>query len=497
MLLLISILIGLLILYMSQINYRKIYLSLKLPGPLPLPFIGNATHFVNKSSAEIWVAFEKMFSQYGDVLRIWAASELLVLLSNPRDIEVVLTSTKFIEKSEKYRFLKPWLNEGLLLSSGSKWHQRRKILTPSFHFKALEEYVKIFDRHSSVFVDMLSQYKTTDKVELLPMIELCTLDIICEAAMGIEMNSQRQANSEYVRAVNTICHIIIKRISSILICFDTVFRFTAMYKQQTNALKVLHGFTERVIQERRQKFVAQSSTDTVDKKFTQTTKTFLDILLQGEIDGKPLSNLDIREEVDTFMFEGQDTTSSALLFCFFSLARYPEIQQKCFQEIRNVLGDNRSAATCNDLNNLRYLDLVIKETLRLYPSVPLIGRLLSEELTIGNCIYPKGTNLGFSPVILGRNPELFQNPQEFRPERFLEDTINEKYTFSYLPFSAGPRNCIGQKFAILELKAVLSKVLSYFEISLAEDSLSDPVLIGELITTALNPINYHFKQRKH
>ncbi|KAG4074182.1 hypothetical protein HA402_016210 [Bradysia odoriphaga] len=387
---------------MSQINYRKIYLSLKLPGPLPLPFIGNAQHFVNKSSAEIWVTVVNLASQYGDVIRIWAASDLLVLMSNPRDVE---------------------------------------ILTPSFHFKALEEYVKIFDRHSCVFVDTLSKYKTTDKVELFPLIELCTLDIICEAAMGIEMNSQRNANSKYVKAVKTICHIIIARVTSILFCFDTVFRFTAMYQRQTNALKVLHGFTDRVIQERRQKLVTQSSTDTVDKESTQTTKTFLDILLQGEIDGKPLSNLDIREEVDTFMFEGHDTTSSALLFCFFALARYPDIQQKCFQEIRNVLGDNRSATSCNELNNLRYLDLVIKETLRLYPSVPLIARLLSEELTIGNYTYPKGTNLGFSPVILGRNPELFHNPLEFRPERFLDDATTEKFTFSYLPFSAGPRNC--------------------------------------------------------
>ncbi|KAG4077654.1 hypothetical protein HA402_008904, partial [Bradysia odoriphaga] len=83
------------------------------------------------------------------------------------------------------------------------------------------------------------------------------------------------------------------------------------------------------------------------------------------------------------MFEGHDTTKSAISFCFYSLARYPDVQQKCFEEIRNVLGDDRSkTVTCNDLNNLPYLDLVIKETLRLFPSVPLMGRMVCEELTL-------------------------------------------------------------------------------------------------------------------
>lgn len=189
-------------------------------------------------------------------------------------------------------------------------------------------------------------------------------------------------------------------------CFlrqDLIFRFTNLYKQQTSALKILHSFTDNVIKERREKLVAQKN-EFIDEE-TATNKTFLDILLQGTIDGKPLSNLDIREEVDTFMFEvrcddsnkkcwllnsinfeqGHDTTKSAITFCLYSIARHPEVQQKCLQEIRDVLGDDHSKpVSCNELNNLQYLDLVIKETLRLFPSVPVMGRLLTEELTIGN-----------------------------------------------------------------------------------------------------------------
>lgn len=165
------------------------------------------------------------------------------------------------------------------------------------------------------------------------------------------------------------------------------------------------------------------------------------------------------------------------------MAKYPEIQQKCLQEIRSVLGDTKTVSF-NKLNNLRYLDLVIKETMRMYPNVPMMARRLADELTIGigvNCdcesfnnydvhirgrenhelnvpldispykkrfffilgnyTFPKGANLAFSPVILGRNPKLFQDPHEFRPERFLGDITTETFTYSFLPFSAGPRNC--------------------------------------------------------
>ncbi|KAG4074187.1 hypothetical protein HA402_016215 [Bradysia odoriphaga] len=410
------------------------------------------------------VAF-KLNNDYGDNVSLWIGSNFGALLSNPEHI---------------------------------------KIITPSFHFKALDEHVKIFDRYSFVFVDILSKFKTTDKVELSPLIRHYTLDVVCKAAMGIEVNAQRRPNSEYVKAVRTVSQIMVARLISGINCSDTIFRFSPLYKQQTNGLKVIHAFTDRVIQERRQKLLAQrnKSSNSVDMATRSnsvdmpTSKTFLDILLEGNVDGKPLSNSDIREEVDTFMLEGHDTAKSGISFCFYSLARYPEIQQKCFGEIRNILGDDRSkVVSCDELNNLRYLDLVIKETLRLYPSLPLLGRLLCEELAIGKYTYPKGTNIGFSPFLLGRDPKLFENPLEFRPERFLEDTTTEKFTFSYLPFSAGPRNCVGQKYAVLEIKAVVSKVLRHFEISLADDSKSDPVLIGEVILSTKNPINYHLKPR--
>lgn len=111
---------------------------------------------------------------------------------------------------------------------------------------------------------------------------------------------------------------------------------------------------------------------------------FLDILLHSSIEGRPLSNLDIREEVDTFMFEGHDTTSSAIAFCLYELAKNPHVQQKAYEEVTNIFGkDYKTPASIKILNDLNYLEMVIKETLRIHQSVPGFGRRLNEDVQVG------------------------------------------------------------------------------------------------------------------
>lgn len=226
--------------------------------------------------------------------------------------------------------------------------------------------------------------------------------------MGVSVHAQTNVESEYVKAVKTwvyfpqyqrflqilvnfvfffsISTVLHKRMFDILYRFNLTYQFTRLAREEKKALAILHGFTEKIIIQRREELLkakdnsTQTQPDDVGSKHKMA---FLDILLQSEIDGKPLSNLDIREEVDTFMFEGHDTTSSAITFCFYNLAMYPECQQKCFEEIVQVFGkDKFKEVTYENLNNLHYLELCIKETLRLFPSVPLLGRKVTEECEI-------------------------------------------------------------------------------------------------------------------
>uniref|UniRef100_A0A182VX83 Uncharacterized protein n=1 Tax=Anopheles minimus TaxID=112268 RepID=A0A182VX83_9DIPT len=433
----------------------------KLGGPTAYPLIGNGLLFAGQTPAGFMQTVGRLIQQYGRCFRIWLGTQMLIVITEPKDIEVLLSSNKYIDKSIEYDFVRPWLGDGLLTSTGRKWHTRRKVITPTFHFKILEQFVEIFDQQSNTFVQVLGTHaKTGNTFDIFRPVTLCALDVICETAMGTKVNAQLNTESTYVQAVKEITNLVQIRLFNFLIRYELFYRFSSNRRKQLEALKVLHGYTDSVIKNRRRELEA-GNTNALDHNENdlgiKKKMAFLDMLLQSKVDGQPLTDLEIREEVDTFMFEGHDTTTSAISFLMQNLAKHPEIQQKVFEEVRNIIGDDRTRpATIAMLNDMHYLDLVIKETLRLFPSVPMFGRKIMEDAEINGKVFPAGSNAIILPLFLGRNPEFFPNPEKFDPERFNVETSAEKTNpYQYVPFSAGPRNCIGQKFAVAEIKSLI------------------------------------------
>lgn len=165
---------------------------------------------------------------------------------------------------------------------------------------------------------------------------------------------------------------------------DFYYQFTALARQEKAALKVLHSFTDTVIAARRKELKEKKQEgDELDDEFGIKRKmNLMDLLLETTCDGRPLTDREIRDEVSTFMFEGHDTTTSALSFGLYMLAKNPRAQELAYQEAVQVLGkDSKEPPSLHQLNELNYLELCIKETLRLYPSVPFFARKVTEEIT--------------------------------------------------------------------------------------------------------------------
>ncbi|XP_031637082.1 cytochrome P450 4d1-like [Contarinia nasturtii] len=141
--------------------------------------------------------------------------------------------------------------------------------------------------------------------------------------------------------------------------------------------------------------------------------------------------------------------------------------------------------------------MTVKETLRLFPSVPFIGRKLLDDIELTeNRVIPAGSNIIVPIYSMGHNEKYFEDPETFRPERFLvERSMEKQNAFTYIPFSAGPRNCIGQKFAMYEIKSIVSKILRNFEIVLTNESETYPVLCSELVLRSDSRISFYFKPR--
>ena len=177
-----------------------------------------------------------------------------------------------------------------------------------------------------------------------------------------------------------------------------------------------------------------------------------------------LSDEDIREEVDTFMFEGHDTTATNITFTFFLLASHREVQEKCQKEMDSIFEGSDRSPTTADLARMKYLESCLKESLRLFQSVPVMSRTTGEEMTIKGVTIPANTNVMLMNFMLHRDPTMFKNPNQFNPDRFSATNTEKQHAYAYVPFSAGPRNCIGQKFAMMEEKIVVSTVLRHFSL---------------------------------
>lgn len=156
-------------------NFHESYMAaLKLPGPRALPIIGNALMFLGKSPPDLLKTLEGLSKKYGPIVRIMVGPQVQVLLTDPNDLEVVLSSQKLIDKSDEYSFIEHWLGTGLLIATGNKWFTRRKVITPTFHFKILEQFVETFDKHSNIFVKNLAKFKG-QPFDIYPQITLCAV----------------------------------------------------------------------------------------------------------------------------------------------------------------------------------------------------------------------------------------------------------------------------------------------------------------------------------
>ncbi|KRT82267.1 cytochrome P450, partial [Oryctes borbonicus] len=360
----------------------------------------------------------------------------------------------------------PWLGDGLLTSTGSKWHRHRKLLTPAFHFKILESFMDVFTEKSQMLVDILAKEANGKAFNVYPYITRCALDIISETAMGIQVNAMTQTNNTYVDAIYGLGRELVERFQKAWLSNDFIYSKTSYYKRFLKFVSILHNTTNRVINERKEalKHKHGKSEHVIDDDFVnKKRKAFLDLLLEVAEGGDVITYEQIREEVDTFLFEGHDTTTTSISWTLFLLGLYPNVQEKVYEEVSQFLQDDKRLSFA-DLKQLKYLERVIKESLRLYPSVPGISRLAAKDIAIEDYIIPAGTSINILIYDLHRNEKHFANPNKFDPDRFLPEICKDRHPYAYIPFSAGPRNCIGQKFALSEEKTVLSYIIRNYKI---------------------------------
>ncbi|XP_063823255.1 cytochrome P450 4g15-like isoform X1 [Ostrinia nubilalis] len=529
---------GLILLYRKQQKSKLYRLGNKIPGPISLPLFGNALLAVGKKPSELVKLSLEYAEIYGDVVRGWLGSKLLIFLVDPVDVEVILNSHVHIDKSSEYRFFKPWLGEGLLISSGAKWRSHRKIIAPTFHINILKSFMGVFNQNSKNVVEKLRSEvgKTFDVHDHMSGV---TVDILLETAMGITRKTQDESGFDYAMAVMKMCDIVHQRHYKFWLRLDFIFKLTPFFKKQTKLLNIIHGLTNKVIKSKKETFLANKAKGIVSPTIEELTKdvknnkpnddpnktisdsvfkglrddldfidendvgekkrlAFLDLMIESAQNGtNVITDHEIKEEVDTIMFEGHDTTAAGSSFVLCLLGVHQDIQAKVYDELYEIFGDSDRPATFDDTVHMKYLERVILETLRMYPPVPIIARKLNHDVQISTNKYvlPAGATVVIGTYRIHRNPKYYKNPNVFNPDNFLPENTQNRHYYSYIPFSAGPRSCVGRKYAMLKLKVLLSTILRNYR-TISEVSEEDFVLQGDIILKRTDGFRIKVEPRK-
>ncbi|KAK3721612.1 hypothetical protein QZH41_008286 [Actinostola sp. cb2023] len=362
------------------------------------------------------------------------------------------------------------LGHGLATQTDNqKWAKRRKIFNPAFHRSSLKDMMSDFNSSTDLFIEKLLE-KADGKTEVVMVEEFAraTLDVICKVAFGTDLNIIKDPNCKFTEDVTTMLE---GMYEASLDPFGWLkpYKWRHLWKVR-NAISSIRQTGRKIIEVRQ---LAINHGEQVPNDILQRTlaiavhsHVFYHLNPYMYLEEDPTADIeDMLDEFVTFFIAGHETTANKLAFCLMELGDHEDIQKRLEQEVFEVLGD-RTDVHFDDLAKMHQIGETLKETLRLYPSATGTLRITEKEETMEGILVPAGTNLIFSSFIMGRYPEYWTNPEDFNPLRFEEEEREKRSHFTYFPFSLGPRNCIGQHFAQIEAKVLLSRFIQTFKFRL-------------------------------
>lgn len=430
------------------------------PGPKGHFLLGNLA-----AVSRDWLGFYAQCArEYGDVVHLRYLHVPICLLMHPRDIEYVLvTNTGNFTKSADYRALARVLGNGLLTNEGKAWQRQRGLIQPAFRRENILSYVPVMISAAS---RMLNSWSCGKPRNVHADMMAVTLEIVAQCLFGAEVAGVADRVGKAMQVVTD--RFITDASQALLIPFDLP-DFLAPARR--NAISDLDEIINGIIRERR--------------ALHQRRGDLLDTLLHArDAEGQPMTDAQLRDEVMTLFLAGHETTAISLSWTCYLLSQHPQVEAKLVEELHDILGDREPMS--EDLSRLRYTEMVLKESMRLYPAVWGIGRKAIADCEIGGYRVTEGTNIFIFQSLTHRDPRFFPNPDAFDPERWREDPIRSGKIprFAYFPFGGGPRVCVGAAFAMLEATLLLAMIQRAFHLDLVPGHLVKP-----LPTVTLRPMH--------
>jgi cytochrome P450 len=404
------------------------------PGPRGLPVVGSLPQFRRDPLS----FFQGLQRSYGDIVTVTMMGVQVTLFMRPEYTYYFLVEhAQGFDSGSQRDIMKRFLGEALLTTDGEVHRRQRRLVQPAFHKKRVEGYAEIMTGQTE---QMLDSWRSGAELDISRELQELTLRIIVKALFDLDLQEQSHELSQlFTVVIENQPPGLGKRVLPPL-------PFGGEAKGMA-AREKLDEFVYGLIAQRRAE--------------GQDRGDVLSMLLEArDEDGAAMDDRQVRDQTMTLIAAGHETTSNALSWTFHLLSQNPAVYARLLGELRDVLGER--TPTMDDLPRLPYLDSVITESLRIYPPAWTVNRFAREPFELGGYQFPAGTRAIIPQWVVHHLPEVWGDPENFRPERWTPEFRQSLPRGAYFPFGMGPRICIGMPLAEMEMRLVLATILQRY-----------------------------------
>lgn len=450
------------------------------PGPSKF-----SPKLLRQLSREPIKTLNELVKEYGEIVYFKIGRGQIYLINNPDYIEKILIfNYKNFKKGQRLQTAKRLLGEGLVTSEGSKHDNQRRIVHPLFLPKKISSYGQIVVDKANL---MHQQWKDGSTINIHKDMMDVTLKIICKSIMDYEIDS---AEANKFSSALEFSKKYFKRLQHPIGHILDHFEILPEVSKSRESIKTLDSIVYQLIRERKKSFVSKEV-----NSLSNQGEDLLSRLLQAQISSAndsrevpenqfdnikdntkfnpdPMTDQQIRDNVITLLIAGHETTSNAITWTYYLLSMYPKIEQKMFDEIDSILEVENDGKRINrnptvkDLPKFKYIEKIFRESMRIYPPVWSIGRLVEEDYLIDKYTIPKGSSIIMSQYVMHHDDKYYDQPNEFNPDRWTDEFKRHLPRFSYFPFGGGLRGCIGESFAWQEGILMIASISSHWKLAL-------------------------------
>ena len=412
----------------------------QIPGPKGLSLFKALLKFA-RTPLEFCLEYAE---ECRDIVALNFGSTQTYLFNHPDLIDEVLSKHQNSIKDYSYRALQDLFGNGLLLSHGDRWKSHRRLMQSAFSKDRLAIYAEKVVADTDL---MLENWRSNEVRDVHQEMSLLTIKIIMQAMFGIDAT---ETAKDIAEALNTVMLQYYHQAETFYLL--PTWLPTSSNLQANRAKQRLDEIVYNIVEQRRKLPEAD----------------LLSVMLQAKDEnGQQLSTEELRDEVMTLLIAGHDTTANALTWTMMLLAQNPEVEAKLSAEVESVLNDR--LPTIDDIPQLPYTEMVLKESMRLYPPAWILGRELIGDCNIGGYDFSRGTVIYFSQWAVHRSAKFYNDPEKFDPDRWTNNLEQRLPRCAYFPFGAGARICIGKAFSMMEATLILARIMQKFRLTLVSD----------------------------